>query len=109
MKFNTRNWHDEHAKVTASQYPDGSTKLTVAGRRGEILCVPTVCLQDFGEWPADGYVFIADYGGNEGALVSLQDSGVLGRTSRIIDTAVSTRDPLRRRAVHECKLLTTDV
>ena len=109
MKFHTKNYHDDHATAVVSEYPDGSIKLTIKDKRGQILCVPTVCLRDFGEWPTDGHVFIADYGSTEGALQALQDVGVLGRTDRILDMAVNTRDPLQRRAVHECKLLTAQV
>ncbi len=109
FQFKSKNWQDNYASVQRSEYPDGTTKLTVTGRRGEVLCVPTVCLQDLGEWPADGHVFIADYGSTEGTLRTLQDNGVVGRTNRIVETAVNTRDPLLRRSVHECKLLTTDI
>lgn len=109
MKFRVKNWHDDHATVRRGTYPDGSTKLTVVGRYGQILCNATVCLDQIGEYPAEGSVFVPAYGESEGVLETLQDNGVLGRTNRIIETGIHTRDPLLRRAVHECKLLTTNV
>ena len=108
MKFHTQNYYDDHATVRRSgSYPDGSTKLEVTGRYGGVLCVPTVCLRDIGEEPAPGCVFIAEYGTTAGSLVALQDAGVVGRTRRIIETSIHTRDPLARRPVHEVPLLTT--
>lgn len=105
MQFRTKNWADDHATVRRGTYSDGSTKLTVIGRRGDILCDATVCLAQLGEWPKDGNVFIRAYGDTLGALEALQDAGVIGRTIRIIETGANTRDPLLRRAVHECALL----
>lgn len=105
MRFHTKLWFDDHATVRRDTYSDGSTKLTVVGRRGEILCDATVCLSDVGEWPADSNVFIRAYGDNVGVLEALQDAGVVGRTVRIIEVGTHTRDPLLRRAVHECPLL----
>lgn len=107
MKFQSQNYHDEHAAVETGAYPDGTTKLTVRGRYRQVLCVATV----YGipnEQPAAGHVFIREYGDTAGVLRSLQDSGVVGRTNRIIETAVQTRDPLRSRPVHEVKLLNTE-
>lgn len=109
MLFRTQNYNDHYAKVSRSKYPDGSIKLTVIGRYGQPLCVPTVCLRDLGETPQHGYVFIAEYGETAGSLHALQNAGVIARTNRVIDTATRTTDPLQRRAVHECRLLTVDV
>ncbi len=109
MKFHTKNFHDDHAKVRRELYPDGTTKLVILNRYGQILCVPTVCLRDVNEQPEEGSVFIANYGGYEGVMHALQEEGVLGGTKRTVETGVHTRDPLLRRDVHECKLLTTDV
>jgi hypothetical protein len=108
MHFRTQNWFDDHATIRRGTYSDASTKLTVLGRRGEILCDATICLTQLGEWPADGNVFIRAYGDTTGVLESLQDAGVIGRTIRIIETGTHTRDPLLRRAVHECRLLNPD-
>jgi hypothetical protein len=107
--FNAKNWQDDHASVRTAAYPDGSTKLTILGRYGQILCNATVCLADIGEEPAAGHVFIPDYGDNAGVKDTLQNAGILGRTSRIVETQIHTRDPLQRRPVHECKLLTIEV
>lgn len=109
MKFQTQHWHDDHASVRVGTYPDGSPKMTVLDRYKRILCDVTVSLDDMGEYPAPGHVFVRDYGDGEGVLRCLQNAGVLGRTKRIIETGVHTRDPLLRRAVHEVPLLTTNV
>lgn len=105
FKFQTRAWSEEHATVVRGMYAiDGSTKLTVRGRYG-ILGDPTVSLAGMGEVPAPGNVFIMNYDDCEGAVTSLQDAGVIGRTVRIIETHAHTRNPLRQRPVHECPLL----
>lgn len=109
MKFQVKGWRDDHATIRRGAYPDGSTKLTVVNRYGQILCDTTVSLAQMGEYPAEGSVFIRDYGDTEGVLRALQDAGVVSGTQRIIETNMHTRDPLKRRAVHECKLLTTDI
>ncbi len=109
MKFRAKNWQDDHATVRVGTYHDGSTKLTILGRYGQILCDATVCLSDMNESPAAGNVFIRDYGDTIGVKDTLQDAGVISTTKRIVETGTHTRDPLLRRAVHECKLLTTDV
>ena len=108
MKFWAKNWQDDHATVRASTYKDGTTKLTIFGRRGQILCDATVCLSDMNESPAEGCVFIRDYGDTVGVKDALQAAGVLGTTRRIIETGAHTRDPLLRRAVHECPLITVN-
>lgn len=105
MKFYTKHWHEGLATVARGAHPDGSTKLTVKDRYGSVICDATICLRDLGELPANGNVFIPDWGDNEGVLRALQYGGVIGRTKRTIETAVGTRDPLTRRAVHECQLL----
>ena len=105
VKFESRGWRDDHATVERGTYPDGTTKLTIRGRYGQILGVATVSLDDIGEYPSAGHVFVPDYGDTEGAKDSLQNAGIIGRTARIIETSTHTRDPLRRRPVHECKLL----
>lgn len=111
FKFHTKNWHDDYAKITQGEYPDGSIKLIIRGRYNQILCVPTICLADMNEHPAPGSVFIQDYGSYEGVLRTLQDAGVVGPTEwgRVVETGTHTRDPLLRRPVHEVRLLTTDV
>lgn len=109
MKFYAKNYRDDYATVTRAKYPDGSDKLFVNSRYGQILCVPTVCLADMNEQPAPGCVFVPNYGSNEGVLRALQDAGVVGTTVRIIETGTHTRDPLLRRPVHEVRLLTTNV
>lgn len=108
MRFQSKNYCDDHATVEVGAYPDGSTKLIMRGRYRQVMCVATVCGIP-GETPAPGCVFIPDYGELQGALRSLQDNGVVGRTNRIIETGVHTRDPLSRRPVHEVKLLNTNV
>jgi len=105
VKFVVKNYNENHATVRRGTYPDGSTKLTVVGRYGQVLCDATVCLQDIGEYPQEGSVFIREYEDTEGSLRALQDAGVIGRTQRIIDTKTGTCDPLRSRPVHECRLL----
>jgi hypothetical protein len=107
MKFYTKNYSDDRAIIVREQYPDGTVKLAIHGK--QFVCVPTICLRDLNEQPAPGCVFIADYGTNEGALSALQEAGVVGWTDRIIETGTHTRDPLRRRPVHEVRLLRTDV
>ncbi len=108
MRFHTKIWSDDRATVRRGTYPDGSTKLTVIGRRGDVLCDATICLAQLGEWPANGNVFIRAYSDTTGGLEALQDAGVIGRTTRIIETGTHTRDPLLRRPVHECPLVSLD-
>lgn len=105
MKFVVKKYNENHATVRRGTYPDGSTKLTVIGRYGQVICDATVCLQDMGEYPENGSVFIRDYGDTQGALRALQDAGVIGKTQRVIDSSSRTCDPLTRRPVHECRLL----
>jgi hypothetical protein len=105
MKFWTKNWHDDHATVRRGSYPDGTTKLTVLGRYSQILCDATISLEQMGEYPDVGCVFLPAYGDTEGVLQALQDAGIVGRTNRIIQTSTHTRDPLKARPVHECPLL----
>lgn len=107
MQFHTKNWRDDHASVTRGTYSDGTTKLTVRGRYNQILCDATISLADL-ERPDSGNVFIMNWGDNEGVLRALQDAGVVGRTERIIETSLLTRNPLSKRPVHECKLLLHD-
>jgi hypothetical protein len=73
------------------------------------LVVPTVCLADMGIQPKPNHVNIPNYGDTEGILRALQDVGVIGKTEQVFETGVHTRDPLRRRDVHECRLLRTDI
>jgi hypothetical protein len=105
MKFHSEQYHDDHASVTLGEYPDGTTKLTIRNRYGSIMCDATVCLSDYAEEPAPGCVFIRSWGDNEGVLYALQQAGVIGRTLRTIETSHLTRDPLRQRLTHECRLL----
>lgn len=109
FQLRAKIWRDNYVTVRTGTYPDGSTKLTLIGRYGQILCDATVSLVDMGEVPPPGSVFLRNYGDTEGVLKGLQDAGVLGATDRIIETGTHTRDPLLRRPVHQCKLLNTNV
>ena len=104
MKFQSKNYRDDHAYVEVGTHPDGTPKLTVRGRYRQILCVATVCGVPNVQ-PSPGHVLVPAYGELSGVLRSLQDNGVVGRTKQIHETGIHTRDPLSSRPVHEVRLL----
>ncbi len=84
VRLNTKYVHGAMADVGKARYGDGSIALLATGEDGTPLCKPTVCLTDYDEKPADGNVFVKDYGENEGMLKGLQDAGIIGDAIRSI-------------------------
>jgi hypothetical protein len=115
MKFHTKVYRDDAAAVQRGTYgTDGSTKLTVIGRYGQVLCDATVCMADRRIHPREGYVFIRDWGDNEGVLRALQSAGVIGPTMKTHPSGIAMPNGPQQVAdgtlrfehiIHECRLL----
>lgn len=90
---------DEPAILKQAHYGDGSIALLAFSELGEPLFKLTVCLQEYGQKPRDGHVFIKVYAENEGVLEALQAAGVVGEPVRSMDVGFATD------GAYECPLL----
>lgn len=89
---------DEDAVLKKGRYADGSTALALFdAETGEMLSKATVCMVDYGETPrSEHYVFIKDYGENEGMVNALFAANVIGAPLRSLDAGHA------KGGVHEC-------
>ncbi len=69
---------DEMAELYLCRYSDGSVPLKLFSLSGEPLATPTVCLEEMGESPAPGNVFIKTWTENEGIYEGLRRAAVVG-------------------------------
>lgn len=99
VKFYTKYVQEDKAVLRKGNYVDESIALMVYDQMGERLSVPTVCLVDYDEKPAEGNVFIRDYSETEGAYQALKDAGVVGEAIREIPFGGYDAK------AYECKLL----
>jgi hypothetical protein len=88
---------DDDVFIEKGKYHDGSTALRLLDETGQPVLIATVCLSHIEEKPAQGNVFIKDWSENEGLLVSLQQSKIVGPTLRDIPTGFAK--------AYECELL----
>lgn len=95
IRFHTKYSHEDQATLRKAYYGDDTTALLVEA--GEPVATCTVSLVAYGEKPADGNVFIKDYGENEGVLQALQDEGVIGPPIREV--------PCGYAVAYECPLI----
>jgi hypothetical protein len=96
FQFRTKYLNDMGV-VELGKYIDDSIAIRLTSSFGEPLGVPTVNLQDYGMKPAEGHVFIRDYGQNEGMLVCLVELGIIEKPGRCV--------PCGYGKAYECKLL----
>lgn len=84
--MNTKYCPGFEATVYQGTYADGSIALQLKDTYydAEILGTPTVNLDQYGEKPAEGNVFIKSYSENEGMLECLVDQGVISAPVREI-------------------------
>ena len=75
------------AVIQRSTYTNGSVRLTLAKTSGTPLAVATTALD---ELPAEGNVFIKDWGENMGMLAALQSAGIVGEVVREIRSGFVT-------------------
>lgn len=83
--------------VKLGHYSDGSFALRLVSSLGEPLTTATVNLQDYGEKPAEGHVFIKLHGEHEGLCENLQEHGIVGPPIRAVRFGFSMAS--------ECELL----
>src|SRR5574337_1169249 len=97
--FKTKYLNDT-GQVQLGRYGDGSIAMRLISTFGEPLAMPTVCLADYNEKPAEGNVFIrGDYSENVGLYNCLQEVNIVGMAQR--EVKFGSHDAF----AYECKLL----
>lgn len=82
---------DDDVYISLGRYQDKSIAIRLnLALTGEPLSVPTVCLAQYGEIPAEGNVFIKDWEENEGILKGLQEAGIVGDVVREVPAGFAT-------------------
>ena len=64
-------------------YGDGSTAIKINAEDGEPMGKATVCIEQHGYVPPEGFVVIKNFEENEGMLDALVDAGVIERPMEI--------------------------
>ena len=80
----TTKYCNDYGVVALGHYGDNSLAIRLMTVYGQPLATPTVNLQQHGEKPADGNVFIRDYAENEGMYECLKQLGIVGESIREI-------------------------
>jgi len=84
--FRAKYASGEPVEVRKGTYRNGEIALVmIDANDGEQLCRPTLNLEEYGEHPREGHVFIKTYSENEGVLEGLQKAGVVGEPVRLLD------------------------
>lgn len=97
MTFHFRSAYlDDEGTVELGHYHDGSIAMRLFSPIDGPLSTPTVCLSEYGEKPAEGYVFLREHD-NPGVVESLQELGVVGPAVRTV--------PMGFTVAYECELL----
>lgn len=98
--FNTKYVKCPIAMLSFGKYADGSTAVLVQDSiTGEQLSKATISLIAYGELPAEGNIFVKDYGENEGVVEALHEADIIGQPLRWLDAGYATN------GVAECELL----
>lgn len=88
IAFNTKYCREPNARVIAGRYSNGQIALQVFSDIGEPLSTATVNLEQYGETPSAGNVFIyGDYSEHVGVYKALLDAGVIGESVRTVQLA----------------------
>lgn len=87
----TTKYIDDEVYFQLGRYQDNSIAIKISlAMTGEPMGVATVCLAQYKEKPAEGNVFIKDWGENEGMLKGLQDAEIVGEVVREIPAGRAT-------------------
>ena len=85
FQFTSKWLSNEDGTVEVGAYRDGSIALRLRAINGEPLSMPTVNLEDYGEKPQPGCVFVRDYSETEGLYDSLYTNGIVGEKIRTVN------------------------
>lgn len=95
----TTKYIDTEVYMQFGRYVDDSIAIKLVNVNGEPEGTATVCLAEIKKKPADGHVFIKDWGENEGMYEGLKAAGIIGEATRMLQPGFAGAD------AYECPLL----